>query len=80
MIYEIPHAVIATFLEHAVNNFEARDDSTIHGPVQQSHVETLAILIGTKDGENIRATDIIFPQQSGTPDLVDDKGKHLVMS
>ena len=75
MKYFIPHAVIASFLEHSVNNFAGSDFGDSDGPIPGRHVETLAFLIGKKDGEDITATDIIFPNQYGTPGHVDDLGK-----
>ena len=75
MIYSIPHDVIASFLEYAANNYAGSDYGSSDGPVKRRHVETLAILVGTKDGEDIRATDIIFPNQHGTPGSVEDLGE-----
>ena len=61
----IPQKVITSFLYHAVNNF-SEDGS--------GHVETLAFLVGKLDGNEITATEIMFPQQQGTSGHVDDSG------
>ena len=65
MKYFLPHKVLSTFLAHAVNNFSRTDSK---------HVETLAFVIGRRNGNEVTATDIMFPQQEGTPSHVDDSG------
>ena len=65
MKYFLPHKVLSTFLAHAVNNFSRTDSK---------HVETLAFVIGRRNGNEVTATDIMFPQQEGTPSHVDDTG------
>ena len=68
MKYFLPQRVVKTFLSHAVGNL-SREDSR--------HIETLAFLIGRKSGNDLTVTDIIFPQQKGNSDRVDDIGiKH----
>ena len=52
MKYFIPHAVIASFLEHSVNNFAGSDFSDRDGPIPGRYVETLAFLIGKNDGKD----------------------------
>ena len=69
MRYKIPHLVLTTFLERAANNFGGSQRKG------HDHVETLSLLVGKKDGEEITATEIIFPEQFGTPDYVEDLGK-----
>ena len=66
MKYSIPQKLITSFLEHSVNNFST------HGG---QHIETLAFLVGKKDGNEVEATDIIFPQQTGSSVLCEDMGK-----
>ena len=66
MNYFIPQGVITTFLGHSVNNFSNQDGK---------HIETLAFLVGKKNGNSITATDIIFPEQSGSASLCEDMGK-----
>ena len=68
MRYNLPQKVITKFLYHAVNNF-SEDGS--------GHVETLAFLVGKLDGNEITATEIMFPQQQGTSGHVDDSGKEF---
>ena len=67
MKYNIPHAVLTSFMEHSVNNHEVNN---CH------HVETLAYLVGKKSEDgNVTATDIIFPNQQGTSTRVEDLGE-----
>ena len=66
MRYLLPQKVITSFLQHAVNNLT--DDDA-------GHIETLAFLVGKQDGDEVTATDIMYPQQQGTPVHVDDSGK-----
>ena len=69
MRYIWPKEVITTFLYHAVNNHDENGN----------HIETLAFVSGRRDGDDIRATDIMFPQQEGSSVHVDDSGKILKM-
>ena len=79
MRYKIPHTVLTTFLEHAVNNFAANDNAgSSHLPHHGYHIETLAFLVGIQDGEEILATEIIFPKQFGTSGHVEDLGKYTI--
>ena len=64
MRYILPQKVITAFLYHAVNNFN-----------DGRHIETLAFLVGKKVGDEVIATDIMFPQQEGTPSHVQESGK-----
>ena len=65
MRYFWPQKVITTFLYHAVNNHD--EDGR--------HIETLAFVSGRRDGDDVTATDIMFPQQEGSSEHVDDAGK-----
>ena len=69
MRYFWPQKVITTFLYHAVNNHDENGN----------HIETLAFVSGRRDGDDITATDIMFPQQEGSSVHVDDSGKILIM-
>ena len=76
MKYKIPHAVLTTFVEHAANNFGAKAGRSTNNGDGGNHIETMAFLIGHKDGDDaIIATEIIFPLQFGTSDHVEDLGK-----
>jgi hypothetical protein len=39
------------------------------------HIETLAYLVGYKSNDDFIGTHLVFPEQEGTGDRVDDKGK-----
>ena len=39
------------------------------------HIETLAYLVGYKSNDNFIGTHLVFPEQEGTGNRVDDKGK-----
>ena len=65
--YKIPTKFIDSFLEVAAKNKSKLDGK---------HIETLGFLIGTKEGNLITATDLIFPKQSGNSALVTDEGKN----
>ena len=39
------------------------------------HIETLAYLIGYKSNDDFIGTHLVFPEQEGKSDSVDDKGK-----
>ena len=64
--YKIPAKFIDSFLKVAAKNKSELDGR---------HVESMAFLIGTKDGNLITATDLIFPKQKGNSALVTDEGK-----
>ena len=64
--YKIPTKFIDSFLDVASKNTSELDGR---------HVETLGFLIGTKEGNLITATDLIFPKQRGNSALVTDEGK-----
>ena len=66
--YKIPTKFIDSFLEVAAKNKSELDGR---------HVETLGFLIGTKEGNLITATDLIFPKQKGNSAIVSDEGKIL---
>ena len=67
--YKIPTKFINSFLDVAGKNKSQLDGR---------HVETLGFLIGTKEGNLITATDLIFPKQKGNSALVTDEGKIFV--
>ena len=66
MKYLLPQKVITSFLSHAVNNFSRFD---------LRHVESLALLIGKRNGDEVTASHIIYPKQHGSHDFVEDDGK-----
>ena len=39
------------------------------------HIETLAYLVGHKSNDDFIGTHLVFPEQEGTSDSVEDKGK-----
>ena len=65
MKYFLPQRLISSFLSHAVNNFSS---------VDSRHHETLAFVIGKQEGEELTATEIIYPLQIGKSDRVEDEG------
>jgi hypothetical protein len=64
----IPQKTLDIFIEVAKNNCD------VNGKV----VETLAFLIGTIDGEIIKGTEILFPNQYGDASRVSDNGKTIL--
>ena len=62
--YKIPTKVLESFSDICIHNVDSNG----------SQVETLAILIGYKDKEDLVATEIVFPQQIGSSTHVEDKG------
>ena len=67
MRYKIPEKALERFIEVAQKNKSQDDDR---------HIETLAYLLGYEDDQNgaIIATEIVFPNQSGTSVSVTDEG------
>ena len=68
MKYILPQRVLTSFLSHAVNNFATEDS-------KKKHVESLALIFGKKNGDELSAIHIIYPKQHGTKDFVEDIGK-----
>ena len=64
--YKIPSKFIDSFLSIATKNKSKLDGR---------HVETIGFLIGTKEGNLLTATDLIFPKQKGNSALVTDEGE-----
>ena len=64
-MYLIPLEVIQHFGSVSGNN---KSDSG-------QHIETLAYLIGYKSNDDFIGTHLVFPEQEGRSDSVDDKGK-----
>ena len=62
-MYKIPSLMLDLFCEEALKNVCGR-----------SHLETLAIVVGKKEGDEIIATELIFPAQDCQVNLVNDKG------
>ena len=56
----IPESIISEFVEVSSRNYS---------------IETLALLIGYCDGNDIIPTELVFPKQNGTATKVDDLGK-----
>lgn len=59
----IPRMVIAEFIKNANENY-----------AEDGRIETLALLIGYRDGCNVHATELLFPTQNGGPSRVSDQG------
>ena len=68
--YKIPTKFINPFLDVAAKNKSQLDGR---------HVETLGFLIGTKEGNLITATYLIFPKQKGNSAFVTDEGKLILI-
>ena len=64
-MYLIPLEVIKQFGSVSAKN---KSDSG-------HHIETLAYLIGYKSNDDFIGTHLVFPEQEGKSDSVDDKGK-----
>ena len=62
--YNIPEEVIESFCQKAGTN---------------KNIETLAYLVGFKDNDTqtITVSDMVFPQQKGTPVECEDLGMHI---
>ena len=65
MKYKIPHSFLDKFTEVSGRNYSSDG---------RSHVETLAYLLGHETANEIIATDLVFPDQRGHLDHVDDEG------
>ena len=65
-MYKIPSLMLELFSKEALKN--------VWGT---SHLETLALVVGKKEGDEIIATELIFPEQNCQFNLVDDKGMYL---
>ena len=64
-MYLIPFEVIEQFgLVSAKNKSDCGE-----------YIETLAYLVGYKSNDNFIGTHLVFPEQEGKIDSVDDKGK-----
>ena len=64
MEYKIPKDLIDNFIKEAL---QSRDDN--------GQVESLALVAGFLDGNQLTAKDLIFPKQKGTSFDVEDLGK-----
>ena len=68
MKYKIPDKLKLKFLAVGQKNYSKINPS--------DHVETLALLIGQKSSdEEITVTHLVFPDQVGQTDSVEEKGK-----
>ena len=65
-LYRIPSLMLEQFSKEALKNVYAR-----------SHLETLALVVGKKEGNEIIATELIFPAQDCQFNSVNDKGMYL---
>ena len=63
--YSLPQDTIERFAEIACSNLKS-----------QHHIETLAYLVGFKDGDSWIGTHLVFPEQLGSGTKVDDKGNN----
>ena len=72
MKYKIPRSIVDKFTEVGGRNY-ASDGSG-------KHVETLAYLLGHETAGEVIATALVFPDQRGHLDHVDDEGKHFPVS
>ena len=68
-MYKIPSSMLKEFSVRALKNF---------GNGGGKHLETLALIVGKKERDEIKATELIFPAQECHESFVDDKGKSLV--
>ena len=64
-MYLIPLEVIKKFGSVSAKNKSDRGE----------HIETLAYLVGYKLNDDFIGTHLVFPEQEGTGDRVDDNGK-----
>ena len=62
--YKIPKQLFTEFLKVAKNNCD-----------HEGHIETLAFLAGSREGDMLVASHLVFPKQVGTSSKVDDHGK-----
>ena len=67
--YKIPLKLINEFVQISGKNY-----STIQS---DQHVETLALLLGHGEAE-ITATNLVFPDQIGSSNQVEDKSKCFI--
>ena len=65
-MYKIPSLMLELFSKEALKN--------VWGT---SHLETLALVVGKKEGDEIIATELIFPHQTCQVNTVEDKGMYL---
>ena len=65
--YEIPKELIDYFTKEALKNKDGK-----------GHVETLALVAGHLNGNQLVAKDLIFPKQNGTSSSVENLGKLLI--
>ena len=63
-MYKIPQTMLTEFSRRALKNFGKNG----------KHLETLALIVGKKEGDEIIATELIFPAQDCHESWVDDKG------
>ena len=64
-MYLIPFQVIKQFELVASENYSSDGE----------HVETLAYLVGYRSNENLIGSHLIFPEQEGSSNSVDDLGR-----
>ena len=64
-MYIIADDLLSQFTKVAVTNVSNHDGQ---------HVETLSLLLGYSDNDNLIATDLVFPKQNGQAHKVDDEG------
>ena len=65
-LYKIPSKVLDTFSEMCIKNVDSNG----------KQIETLGVLIGYKDREDVTATEIVIPTQTGSATSVEDEGKN----
>ena len=65
--YKVPKDLIDDFTTEALKNKDR------HG-----HVESLALVAGHWNGNQLIANDLIFPKQRGTSNSVEDLGKYSI--
>ena len=66
-LYKIPSLMLELFSKEALKN-----------KCGTSHLETLALVVGKKEGDEIIATELVFPDQTCHLTTVDDKGMYLI--
>ena len=66
--YKIPKDLIDGFIKEALKNTD-----------RNGHIESLALVAGYWNGNELIAKDLIFPKQRGTSSSVEDLGKYFIL-
>ena len=68
IVYKIPKDLIDSFIKDALKN-----------KGKNGHIESLALVVGHRNGNQLIAKDLIFPKQRGTSSSVEDLGKYSLV-